>query len=101
MAQSEKLVKKMESPIKLMEGVKMKKFFHALKYIQIIMALAMVILAIYVFIKDSSDWSLQILFILLAMNLFITGIQEIGKNKRSVPAYCVVVMALLILFLSL
>ena len=79
----------------------MKKTFNTLDKIQVIFAVTAALLAILVFTNDSYYWSLKIVYILVAINLIIGGIQEFRKNKKCLYAYCIIVMALLIIFLSI
>ena len=79
----------------------MKKNFNTLDKIQVIFAVTAFLLAILVFTNDSYYWSLKIVYILLAINLIIGGIREFRKNKKSLYAYCIIVMALLIISLSI
>ena len=79
----------------------MKKTFNTLDKIQVIFAVTAALLAILAFTNDSYYWSLKIVFILLAINLIIGGIREFRQNKKSLYAYCIIVMALLIIFLSI
>ncbi|KAF0820921.1 hypothetical protein KIS4809_0448 [Bacillus sp. ZZV12-4809] len=53
------------------------------------------------FIHDSYDGLIEIINLLIAMNLILWSIQEFRHNKKSLSAYCIVVMALLIIFLSI
>ena len=80
---------------------KMKKTFNTLDKIQIICAVTAALLAILVFTNDSYYWSLKIVYILVAINLIIGSVREFRKNKKSLYAYCIIVMALSIIFLSI
>ena len=80
---------------------KMKKSFNTLDKIQVIFAVTAALLAILVLTNDSYYWSLKIVYILVAINLIIGGTREFRKNKKSLYAYCIIVMALLIIFLSI
>ena len=66
----------------------MKKTFNTLDKIQVIFAVTAALLAILVFTNDSYYWSLKIVYILVAINLIIGGIQEFRKNKECLYAYC-------------
>ena len=45
-------------------------------------------------------WLLNIAFILISLNLIIMGFQAFKENKKSPFAYCIITMAILIIFLS-
>lgn len=79
----------------------MKKTFNTLDKMHVILGVTTTLLTIIVFTNDSYYWSLKIVYILLAINLIIGGIREFRKSKKLLSVYCVIVMALLIIFLSI
>jgi len=76
----------------------MQKTFNKLDKIQIVIAIAALLLAILGFIYDNLT---EIAFILIAINLLVNEIRSFKKDKKSIFSYMIIVMAILIIFLSI
>ena len=79
----------------------MKKKLNTFDRIRVVFLIIVFLLAILAFTYDDYYWIQKIVFILLAINLMIMGIQEYRQNKKSLFAYCILVMALLIILLTI
>ena len=72
------------------------------KKLRVIMVIPAVLLVILSLTNDKYYWLRNIAFILISLNLIIMGIQAFKKeNKKSLFAYCITSMAILLFFLSL
>ena len=65
------------------------------------MVIPAVLLVILSLTNDKYYWLRNIAFILISLNLIIMGIQAFKENKKSLFAYCITSMAILLFFLSL
>ena len=77
----------------------LKKTFNTLDKISIVIAFLALVIAIFAFINNYY-WTLNLVFILIALNLIIMGIQHFSENKRAIFPYFIIGIALLIIFLS-
>ena len=71
------------------------------KKLRVIMVIPAVLLVILSLTNDKYYWLRNIAFILISLNLIIMGIQAFKENKKSLFAYCITSMAILLFFLSL
>lgn len=79
----------------------MKKTFNTLDKVYVVIAVIAFILAIFAFSNDNYNWLTNIVFILIAMNLIIIGLQSFVQNKRTIFSYFIIGMAIIIIFLSI
>ena len=71
------------------------------KKLRVVMVIPAVLLVILSLTNDKYYWLRNIAFILISLNLIIMGIQAFKENKKSLFAYCITSMAILLFFLSL
>lgn len=83
------------------KGGTMKKTFNTLDKVKIMIAILALILVIFAFPNDSYYWLTNIVFILIAVNLIIVGVQSFVQNKRTIFTYIIMVMAIIIISLSI
>lgn len=79
----------------------MKKTFNTLDKVYFVIAVIAFILAIFAFSNDNYNWLTNIVFILIAMNLIIIGLQSFVQNKRTIFSYFIIGMVIIIIFLSI
>lgn len=79
----------------------MKKTFNTIDKAKVVIAAFIFILAIFAFTYDRYYWLMKIVYILIALNLILIGLQSFAQNKRTIFPYFIIVMALIIISLSI